>query len=70
MARGTSPKVFKLERVTLAPDAIGKVIDFYKGTLAKAGWKVPSSFLSEDGGMMYQSKPSSVAVSRHGGRRR
>jgi hypothetical protein len=58
----------KTKMVTLStPDAIGKVIDFYKGTLAKSGWKVPSSFLSEDGGMMSGEKDGktvSIAVSR------
>ncbi|WP_420137254.1 hypothetical protein [Sphingomonas sp.] len=58
----------KNKMVTLSsPDAIGKVMDFYKGSLTKAGWKVPSSFVSDDGGMVAGEKDGksvSIALSR------
>ncbi|WP_442678122.1 hypothetical protein ACSBM8_11295 [Sphingomonas sp. ASY06-1R] len=58
----------KTKMVTLSTsDAIGKVSDFYKGALAKAGWKIPSSFLSDDGGMLSGEKDGktvSIALSR------
>lgn len=58
----------KSKMVTLStPDALSKVTDYYKGTLAKAGWKVPSSFLSDDGGMLSGEKDGksvSIALSR------
>ncbi|PCG10159.1 hypothetical protein [Sphingomonas ginsenosidimutans] len=59
----------KNKMVTLStPDAIGKVLDFYKGSLTGAGWKVPSSFVGADGGMLAGEKDGksvSIAFSRH-----
>lgn len=43
----------KNKMVTLeTPDTIAKVADFYKSALTKAGWKVPSSVISGEGGML------------------
>lgn len=61
----------KNKMVTLStPDAIGKVVDFYKASLKKAGWAVPSSFVSADGGMVAGEKDGksvSIAFSRQDG---
>ncbi|MET4896782.1 hypothetical protein RN629_06345 [Sphingomonadaceae bacterium jetA1] len=58
----------KHKMVTLStPDAIGKVADFYKASLTKAGWKIPASFISGDGGMLSGQKDGkevSIAISR------
>lgn len=43
----------KSKMVTLSSaDPVAKVVEFYKGTLTKLGWKVPSSLTSGETGMV------------------
>lgn len=44
------------------PDALGKVVDFYKAELAKNGWEVESSMNSGDMGMCNAKKGDSEVV--------
>lgn len=47
----------KQKMVTLnTTDTIANVAAFYKSSLTKAGWKVPSSFMSGDSGMVMGQK--------------
>lgn len=59
----------KQKMVTLnTSGTIANVADFYKASLAKAGWKVPTSFISGDAGMVMGQKDSkqvTVSISRN-----
>ncbi|WP_343526258.1 hypothetical protein [Sphingomonas sp.] len=58
----------KLKMVTLSSaDPVAKVVEFYKGTLNKEGWKLPSSLISGETGMISGQKDGkevSIVVSR------